>query len=146
MLANTQTRLGPFPAAYFISRVLLDDGRPAVIYGATVVRPNDVHYVFFTDVGGDDAERGRAFVESYVVPIELPVAGPASSTPTSSAPTRHHDRPHRLRPTTTSIAPAGATLSFDGRWWVRFPDGADISVRASSEDGFTYIEYVADRR
>ena len=37
----------------------------------------------------------------------------------------------------------GATLSFDGRWWIRFPDGADISVRASSEDGFTYTEYVA---
>ena len=150
VLANTQTRLGPFPAAYFISRVILDDGRPAVIYGTTVVRPADVHYVFFTDVGGDDGDRGRAFVESYVVPIDLPQAWsgehhndhggagtvhssapPAAATSTSTA------------TTTTSIAPPGATLSFDGRWWVRFPDGADITLRASSQDGFAFAEYVA---
>ncbi len=33
-------------------------------------------------------------------------------------------------------------MSSDGRWLVRFPDGADVSLRASSEDGFAYADYV----
>ena len=56
---------GRMPAAYFISRITLADGKRAVLYGAAVVRPGDVSYVFYTDVGGDDADRARAFVESY---------------------------------------------------------------------------------
>ena len=33
-------------------------------------------------------------------------------------------------------------MSSDGRWLIRFPDGANVSLRASSQDGFAYAEYV----
>ena len=122
VLANTPTRLGPYPAAYFIARVTLADGRRAVLYGTAVVGNGDVTYVVYTDVGGDDGDRGRAFVESYTVHVDPLPAAPA--------------------PTTTTI-PAGALVSFDGHWWVRFPDGAEVSLQASSDDGFAYAEYVA---
>jgi hypothetical protein len=132
LLANTPTRLGPFPASYFVSRITLVDGRPAVLYGATVVRPDTVHYVFFTDVGGDDGDAGRAFVESYAVTID---PYPAATTTTTPAPS-----------TTAALAttiPAGETASLDGRWTVRFPEGAAVSLRASSDDGLAYSEYAA---
>jgi hypothetical protein len=163
VLANTQTRLGPFPAAYFIARITLADGRRAVLYGAAVVRPNDVSYVFYTDVGGDDGDRGRSFVESYAVMIDplpaLPAptttvpAAPTTTSPavttstlavtTTSAPATSTSAASTTSPATTTTVPAGATVSFDGRWLVRFPDGADVSLRASSEDGFAYAEYLS---
>ena len=87
VLANTQTRLGPYPAAYFISRITLGDGKRAVLYGAAVVRANDVSYVFYTDVGGDDADRGRAFVESYAVTIDPYPAPTTTTSPTTTLPT-----------------------------------------------------------
>jgi hypothetical protein len=124
LVANSPTRLGPYPAAYFVSRITLADGRPAVIYGATVVRPDTVHYVFFTDVGGDDGDAGRAFVESYTVTID---PYPATTTTVTAG---------------TAIS-AGDNASFDGRWWVRVPDDASVSLRASSEDGLAFTEYSA---
>ena len=152
VLANTQTRLGPFPAAYFIARITLADGRRAVVYGAAVVRPNDVSYVFYTDVGGDDGDRGRAFVESYAVMIAHRRRRPRRRRPrhladdrhvaTTTSPLQRHDLDH-VAVHDNDPVPAGATVSFDGRWLVAFPDGADVSLRASSEDGFAYAEYVA---
>ena len=81
VLANTPTRLGPLPAAYFISRITLADGNRAVLYGAVVVRPGDVNYVVYTDIGGDDADRARHFVESYTAVIAPP---PPTAPPTTS--------------------------------------------------------------
>lgn len=129
VLANTPTRLGPLPAAYFISRITLADGKRAVLYGASVVRPGDVSYVVYTDVGGDDADRARQFVESYTAVFE-PL--PAAPSPTTTS-----------VPASTTTIPAGALVSFDGRWLVEFPEGADVTLRASSQDGFAYAEYAA---
>jgi hypothetical protein len=139
VLANTPTRLGPFPAAYFISRITLAGGKRAVLYGAAVIRPDGVDYVVYTDVGGDDGDRARAFVESYTVLIDPPPVPPVPTTATTSLPTGVST----TASTTTTTVPAGTTVSFDGRWWVRFPDGADVTLRASSADGFTYAEYLA---
>jgi hypothetical protein len=145
LLANTQTRLGPYPAAYFISRLALGDGRPAVLYGATVIRPDTVHYVFFTDVGGDDGDAGRAFVESYAVTIDpYTTATTTTITPTSVTVTTTSSPSTTAAPATATTVPAGATASLDGRWWVHFPEGADVSLRATSEDGLAYTEYGAD--
>ena len=155
VLANTQTRLGPYPAAYFVSRITLADGRPAVVYGAAVVRPGDVSYVFFTDIGGDDSDRGRAFVESYTVTID-PYPAPTTTTtaattastavPGTSPATSSSAPPTTTSPTTmtsTTTLPEGTVLSFDGGWSVRLPAGAEVSLRASSEDGFAFADYVS---
>jgi hypothetical protein len=150
LLANTQTRLGPYPAAYFVSRITLVDGRPAVLYGAVVERADDVHYVVFTDVGGDDGDAGRAFVESYAVTIDpypaatTTTAVTASSATTASSTTATATASSTTAPaTTTTTIPAGVTAPPDERWWIRFPEGANVSLRASSDDGLAYSEYKA---
>ncbi len=145
LLANTPTRLGPFPASYFVARITLGDGRPAVIYGAAVVRPDTVHYVFFTDVGGEDGEAGRAFVESYAVTIDPypTTTTTTAATSTVAATTASTPAPSTTAPAATTTIPAGATASLDGRWLVHFPDDANVSVRASSQDGFAYTEYAS---
>ena len=150
VLANTPTRLGPLPAAYFISRITLADGNRAVLYGAVVVRPGDVNYVVYTDIGGDDADRGRHFVESYTAVIAPPQRRGPRERRTTTSTTRGGDTD---RPSTTSAAttapaptttvPAGATVSFDEDWWIEFPDDAAVTLRASSADGFAYAEYAA---
>ena len=167
VLANTPTRLGPLPAAYFISRITLADGNRAVLYGAVVVRPGDVNYVVYTDIGGDDADRARHFVESYTAVIapppttappttsvsattSTPTTAPSSTTTTttsaatattSTAPSTTSAPTTAPAPTTT--VPAGATVSFDEDWWIEFPDDAAVTLRASSADGFAYAEYAA---
>ena len=143
LLANTQTRLGPFPAAYFVSRVTLGDGRRAVIDGAAVIRSDTVHYVFFTDVGGDDGDAGRAFVESYAVTVDPYPAATTTTIATATTVTTAPAPSTTAPPATSTAIPAGATGSLDGRWWIRFPDGAGVALRASSEDGFAYADYAA---
>lgn len=150
-LANSATRLGPFPAAYFIVRLTLHDGPRAVVYGTTVVRTEGVTYAFYTDVGGDDGAAAQAFVESYTLLLPAPPAPPASPAP--SAP----PAPPASEPLTSATAgaaattpptnptvpagPAGATTSFDGRWSAVFPDGAVPSFAASNETGYAFAEY-----
>ena len=152
VLANTPTRLGPLPAASFISRITLVDGKRAVLYGVAVVRPGDVSYIVYTDAGGDDADRARQFVESYTARFEpLPVPPPpsttttaaASTTTTSSTTTSASASTTSAATTTTTTIPGGVIVSFDGRWSVEFPERADVTLRASSEDGFAYAEYSA---
>jgi hypothetical protein len=149
LLANTQTRLGPYPAAYFVSRITLSDGRPAVLYGAAVERAGDVHYVVFTDVGGDNGDAGRAFVESYAVTIDPYPAATTTTTVTATTAISTTTAPAAPAPSTTappattSTIPAGAISSLDGRWWIHFPEAANVFVRASSEGGFAYTEYAA---
>jgi hypothetical protein len=154
VLANTQTRLGPYPAAYFVSRITLADRRPAVLYGAAVVRPADVSYVFYTDIGGDDSDRGRAFVESYAVTIDpypAPTTTTIAATPAPTAvPGPSPATSSSAPPTTTSTTTASTTtlpghtvVSFGGGWSVRLPSGAEVSLRASSQDGFAFADYVS---
>lgn len=177
-LANTSTSLGPDPAAHFIARVTLGDGRPAVVYGLVVVTPSRVTYVFATDVGGDDADRSRQFVSSYtsLLPSPIPVAPTTTTTttttttpsaatatitpslatlPPTTAPATTTD-PSTTAPATTGAAgttavattvspiPVGAVASPDGAWWVRFPEDAEITATASTDEGFAYLEYRAD--
>jgi len=162
-LANTATYLGPLPAAHFIARLTLGDGQRAVVYGLVVVRGPDVVYAFYTDIGGDDNGPATAFVESFALAIAPPpvpttptttptipssapnTAGETTAAPTSSDPlaTTTTTTAPSVRPSTVDAAPSGATLGFDGRWWVTFPDGATPAFRASTEDGFAYAEYLA---
>jgi len=164
VLANTPTRLGPLPAAYFISRITLADGNRAVLYGAVVVRPGDVNYVVYTDIGGDDADRARHFVESYTAVIapppptappttsvsattSTPTTTPSTTTTSAATATTSTAPPTTSAPTTapapTTTVPAGATVSFDEHWWIEFPNHAAVTLRASSADGFAYAEYAA---
>ncbi len=85
-LANTATWLGAAPAAHFIARLTLGDGRPAVVYGLVVVGTGEVIYAFATDIGGDDADRARQFVSSFtsLLPPPVPVAPTTTSTTTST--------------------------------------------------------------
>ena len=167
VLANTPTRLGPLPAAYFISRITLADGNRAVLYGAVVVRPGDVNYVVYTDIGGDDADRARQFVESYTAVIapppptappttsvsattSAPTTAPSSTTATATTAARQRrQRPPRPRPRRRRhrrqrppCLPAPRSRSTSD-WWIEFPDDAAVTLRASSADGFAYAEYAA---
>lgn len=87
-LANTSTRLGADPAAHFIARLTLGDGRAAVVYGLVVVGAGGaggvVTYAFATDVGADDADRARAFVSSFTLLLPSPV--PVTTTTTTTVP------------------------------------------------------------
>src|SRR5690606_31718579 len=106
--ANTPTLLGPYPASYFVVGLTLADGVRAVVYGVVVVRDDGVTYAFATDVGGDDAEAARAFVESFT--LLLP----------------------------NWFVTSGATAAQDGSWGVTFPAGGQQSVVAAAEAGFAY--------
>lgn len=162
-LANTATHLGSFPAAHFIARLTLGDGRRGIVYGLVIGRGQDVIYAFYTDVGGDDNGPATSFVESFAVvmspppvpttstttltipssaPLETAQATtvPASDDPTVSTTTTSSPP---VPPSTVAAAPPGATLGYDGRWWIAFPDGANPAFRASTEDGFAYAEYLA---
>lgn len=76
--ANTPTRLGPYPASYFVVSLTLADGARATVYGVAVVREAGVTYAFATDRGPDDADAARAFVESFTIPLPSPAAGAAT--------------------------------------------------------------------
>ena len=148
LLANTPTRLGPYPAAYFIARLTLDAGGPAAVYGAVVVREQAVDYVIYTDAGGDDAETGRAFVESFTLdlPLVAPTTTPTTTGPTPTPPDSSVGPAAAASSTTatTSPVPPGATVSYDGKWWITFPSGTTTpTLRASSEAGLTFTEYRA---
>jgi hypothetical protein len=168
-LANTPTNLGPFAASLFAGRLTLADGRDATVYGVLADRGSDVAYAFFTDVGDDDNHAATAFVQSFAIVLPEPplpttvppttvaptdpgasttaatsttvaatTSAPGAST-TSAAPTASTEPP----PSTLAVAPDGALLGFDGRWWVGFPSGAEPSFRASIDSGFAYAEYLA---
>lgn len=166
-LANTPTRLGPDPAAHFIVRLTLGDGRDAVVYGLVVTDATRTTYVFATDIGGDDADRGRDFVSSYTVrlPSPQPVAptttttvplapsGPAPSdspATASTAPAVTSTSPPPAGPTSTGssgpagpTAPIGAVVGPGGRWWATFPEGPAVVATATTERGFGATEYRA---
>lgn len=137
-LVGTSTRLGPLPAAHFIARLTLASGARAVVYGVVVVRDADVTYAVYTDVGTDDGDGALAFVESFTVlidPLPAPPVPPVPPTPGA---------PSTSAGATTTTVPDGVTESFDRRWWVRFPGGADVSLRASTQGGFAYAEYLGE--
>ncbi len=161
-LVNTATRLGPFAAAHFIARLTLRDGRPAVVYGLVVARDQDVVYAFYTDTGGDDNPPATTFVESFALvisPPPVPTTSTTTSTVPSSTPVESAETTATTSvdpavstsvttsalapPPTVAAAPPGATLGYDGRWWVTFPEGATPSFRASTENGYAYAEYLA---
>jgi len=163
-LANSTTHLGPFPTSHFIARLTLGDGQRAVVYGVVVVRNQDVVYAFHTDIGGDDSSPATTFVESFALvisPPPVPTTSTTTSTVPSSAPVESAETsataPTSIDPsvstTATTSAPApprtvaaeppGATLGYDGRWWVTFPEGATPSFRASTENGYAYAQYLA---
>lgn len=155
-LVNTPTRLGPFDAAHFIARLTLGNGHRAVVYGLEVTRQKDVVYVFYTDIGGDDNEAASTFVQSFTLMMVQPPTTTTSTTSTSSTTfvttttsttsastvASSTDAPPSTAPP-TDTAPEGATVAYDGRWWVTFPDGSAPTFRASTADGFAYAEYVA---
>lgn len=171
-LANTPTRLGPDPAAHFIARLTLGDGRAAAVYGLVVATAGRATYVFATDLGADDPDRSRDFVASYtsLLPPPTPVAPPTTTTTTTSVPTTvaaapttsgepaaTTSVPPSTTPGSTTVAPSvtatpttsvdpvpvGAVTSPDRAWWVTFPDDAGIVATASTDDGFAYLEYRA---
>ncbi len=163
-LANSTTHLGPFPTSHFIARLTLGDGQRAVVYGLVVVRDQDVVYAFYTDIGGDDGSPATTFVESFALVVSPPPVATTSTTTSTvppSAPVESAETsptvPTSIDPSvsttaTTSAptppptvvaAPPGATLGYDGRWWVTFPDGARPSFRASTANGYAYAEYLA---
>ena len=161
VLANTPTRLGPLPAAYFISRITLADGNRAVLYGAVVVRPGDVNYVVYTDIGGDDADRARAL--RRVVHggdrrhrrrphrrrrlWPRPPPRRRRRHPDDDDVGRRHDprprprrRRHRRQRPPCLPAPRSRSTRTGGS---SSPTAPAVTLRASSADGFAYAEYAA---
>ena len=106
---------------------------------------DDVHYVFYTDVGGDDGD-ARPSVRRVLRRDDRPVPAADDDSRRRPPPHRRRARRHADHDAATSTVPAGATASVDGRWWIRFPDGADVSLRASSKDGFAYSRVRGRRR
>ena len=165
-LVNTPTRQGPFLAGHFIARLTLGDGRRAAVYGLVVDRlatAGDVVYAFYTDIGIDDNAAALAFVGSFELRFAVLPAPP--STTTTLAPTTTSGLVTSVAAVTTPLdvttgaapaatgttatttprpaAPDGATESYDGRWWVTFPEGAAPELQAGNAGGFGYAEYFA---
>lgn len=167
-LVNTPTRLGPFLAGHFIARLTLGDGRRAAVYGLVVDRlatAGDVVYAFYTDIGIDDNAAALAFVGSFELRFAALPAPPSTTTTTPLAPTTTSGLVTSVAAVTTPLdattgaapaatgttatttprpaVPDGATESYDGRWWVTFPEGAAPELRAGNAGGFGYAEYFA---
>ena len=127
VLANTPTRLGPYPAAYFIARSPSPTGggpcSTALLSSATETSP--------TSCTPTSAATTATGVGRSSSPTRCTSTRSPPRTGTDDAGTDDDDHPRR-RPGVVRRALVGA-----------FPDGADVSLRASSEDGFAYAEYVA---
>lgn len=108
-LANSPTRLGPFPAGHFVAKLTLGDERRAAVYGLVVDRLatiGDVLYAFYTDVGLDDNGAARAFVGSFELRFDvLPAPPPTTTTPTT-LPLPVATTPRATGGAPSSVAPA----------------------------------------
>lgn len=111
LLANTATTLGRYPAAYFIGRLELRDGAgDAVVYGVVVTRPTDVVVTFATDLGGDDGDAAREFVESFTLHLG-PAPSRCSKRPATGSSARAMSTPIRIRVSIVLVPRATASTA-----------------------------------